>query len=283
MSTTATTTFEVSNVKLATEPLPEVPYKQAVEALLTTGILPHERQFHRKVEEPGSVDTHSRTASVTSGRSLLQIPRAAPCRCLVPPGRRRRSSCLHGSPPSMPLARHDLANDHPGSRQSHQRQRRGTTTEDCQPSRESSQSKCGETISSKAPPRIRGRRSSTNSRRRSGIMSGRASSSSYPAFSTTGPVERAAAEVVLLDAMQSYFEYQVHTRLRHPHDHPGGDTRGLEGVSPSECRASGSSDWDRGLRSWHQSSINLQGRPKAMLTRHSGGHSTKSMARAAVQ
>ena len=30
-------------------------------------------------------------------------------------------------------------------------------------------------------------------------------------FSTTGPVERAAAEVVLLDAMQSYFEYQVCT------------------------------------------------------------------------
>ncbi len=32
-----------------------------------------------------------------------------------------------------------------------------------------------------------------------------------PAFSTTGPVERAAAEVVLLDAMQSYFEYVVRT------------------------------------------------------------------------
>jgi Domain of unknown function (DUF4419) len=30
-----------------------------------------------------------------------------------------------------------------------------------------------------------------------------------PAFSTTGPVEQAAAEVVLLDAMQSYFEYVV--------------------------------------------------------------------------
>ncbi len=32
-----------------------------------------------------------------------------------------------------------------------------------------------------------------------------------PSFSTTGPVERAAAEVVLLDAMHSYFEYQVNT------------------------------------------------------------------------
>jgi Domain of unknown function (DUF4419) len=32
-----------------------------------------------------------------------------------------------------------------------------------------------------------------------------------PAFSTTRPVEQAAAEVVLLDAMQSYFEYVVRT------------------------------------------------------------------------
>jgi Domain of unknown function (DUF4419) len=30
-------------------------------------------------------------------------------------------------------------------------------------------------------------------------------------FSTTGPVERAASEVVLLDAMQAYFSYEVHT------------------------------------------------------------------------
>src|SRR5262245_38294275 len=30
-------------------------------------------------------------------------------------------------------------------------------------------------------------------------------------FSTTGPVERAASEVVLLDAMQAFFHYEVHT------------------------------------------------------------------------
>jgi hypothetical protein len=30
-------------------------------------------------------------------------------------------------------------------------------------------------------------------------------------FSTTGPVERAASEVVLMDTVQSYFEYQFHT------------------------------------------------------------------------
>jgi hypothetical protein len=32
-----------------------------------------------------------------------------------------------------------------------------------------------------------------------------------PTFSTTGPTERAAAQVVLLDAMQSYFSYEFHS------------------------------------------------------------------------
>ena len=52
MSTATTTTFEVSNVKRATEPLPEVSYKEAVEALLTTGIPPTDRSVHRIVAEP---------------------------------------------------------------------------------------------------------------------------------------------------------------------------------------------------------------------------------------
>ena len=55
-----------------------------------------------------------------------------------------------------------------------------------------------------------------------------------PSFSTTGPVERAAAEVVLLDAMQSYFEYHGPLGVRNPNYHPGRDTRGLEG----SCRTS---------------------------------------------
>ena len=36
MSTATTTTFEISKVERATEPLPEVSYKEAVEALLTS-------------------------------------------------------------------------------------------------------------------------------------------------------------------------------------------------------------------------------------------------------
>ena len=35
-------------------------------------------------------------------------------------------------------------------------------------------------------------------------------------YSTTGPVERAASEVVLLDAMQAYFCYEVHTKCGIP-------------------------------------------------------------------
>ena len=78
MCTATTTTFEVSNVMRATEPLPEVPYKEAVEAT-------HDRDsfdrtpVHRKVEEPASVGSHSRSASITPGRSLHQIPREAAC------------------------------------------------------------------------------------------------------------------------------------------------------------------------------------------------------------
>jgi hypothetical protein len=37
-----------------------------------------------------------------------------------------------------------------------------------------------------------------------------------PTFSTTGVVEQAASEIVLLDAMQSYFEYEVHSRCGIP-------------------------------------------------------------------
>ena len=59
-----------------------------------------------------------------------------------------------------------------------------------------------------------------------------------PTFSTTSLVERAAAEVVLLDAMQSYFEYVVRTRW-HPHDRPGGEIRRLEGVSRASAGVRG--------------------------------------------
>jgi hypothetical protein len=54
MNTATTTTFEVSDVKRATEPLPEVPYKEAVEALLTTGIPSADRQFIETMRRRGN-------------------------------------------------------------------------------------------------------------------------------------------------------------------------------------------------------------------------------------
>ena len=77
MSTGTTTTFEVSNVKRATEPLPEVHYKQAVEGATHDRYSFDRTPVHRKVEEPASVGSHSRSASDTPGGSLHQIPREA--------------------------------------------------------------------------------------------------------------------------------------------------------------------------------------------------------------
>src|SRR5262249_20473789 len=45
MKTTTVTTFEVSDIVRANQPLPEVPYKQAVEALLTTRLPEHHRRM----------------------------------------------------------------------------------------------------------------------------------------------------------------------------------------------------------------------------------------------
>ena len=46
-------------------------------------------------------------------------------------------------------------------------------------------------------------------------------------FSTTGPTERAASEVVLMDCVQSYFSLRFCTDVRHPADYLAGDRRGL--------------------------------------------------------
>ena len=50
MKTATATTFEVSDVKRATDPLPEVPYKQAIEALLTKGGIDDDDEWE---DEPG--------------------------------------------------------------------------------------------------------------------------------------------------------------------------------------------------------------------------------------
>jgi hypothetical protein len=53
MSTATTTTFDVSNVKRATEPLPEVPYKEAVEAQINPGNRRNYSEGSDRKQRPG--------------------------------------------------------------------------------------------------------------------------------------------------------------------------------------------------------------------------------------
>lgn len=48
-------------------------------------------------------------------------------------------------------------------------------------------------------------------------------------FSTTGPVERAASEVVLLDAMQAYFSYEMLTLGYNLHQQLTNGSAAMEG------------------------------------------------------
>ena len=48
-----------------------------------------------------------------------------------------------------------------------------------------------------------------------------------PHFSTTGQTERIAAEIVLLGAVQRYFDFSLHDRMRNPGDYTRRDARGL--------------------------------------------------------
>ena len=86
-----------------------------------------------------------------------------------------------------------------------------------------------------------------------------------PAFSTTGTVERAAAEVVLLDAMQSYFDYQVDTLCGIPAITLEGTHEDWK-LSPNGHKDSGSSDWNHGSMCCHRSSINSPWLLRATLT-----------------
>ena len=113
MRTSTTISFEVSDVVRATEPLPEVPYKQSVEALLTSAS-PMGARGGRQGRPP------RRAAPGPPGRSLRSLPRPPAGPGPPPPVRRRRPQSLHGAPPSVPVARHDLAADRPRRGQPHQ-------------------------------------------------------------------------------------------------------------------------------------------------------------------
>ena len=95
MDAATTTTFEVSGVWRATTPLPELPYKQAVEALLTIGFPEQDRRMGRGHGEAGIPIDLPSDPGVPARRSLLSLPWPAGGRRDVPPGRRRRPHGLH--------------------------------------------------------------------------------------------------------------------------------------------------------------------------------------------
>jgi hypothetical protein len=210
MSTATTTTFEVSHVNRATEPLPELPYKEAAEALITPGksrgirlitlgernrLLPPDRP---KVPTLRPVEACSRYYGRLLGSVEYHPVVAAVHRAFMD----HRPLCL--SPDTIWLmiiqgvANHVNAN-----------------AEELRPRIVSHQGKV--TIEVRRDDFVKGSPENPWSEvfhefsEQIGDHVGPKLPLFVPNFSTTGPVERAAAEVVLLDAMRSYFEYEAYS------------------------------------------------------------------------
>jgi hypothetical protein len=194
MNTATITTFEVSEVHRASEPLPEVPYKEALDALLRTSV-PSRRS--RPVE----------ACSRYHGQLIAGVPFhpvvAAAHRAFMD----HRPLCL--SPDIIWLmicqgvASHINANaealrprivTHQGKITIHVRR-----DDFVKGSPENPWADAIEEFTGKVREHI-----------------GSAFDLFQPTFTTTGPVERAAAGVVLLDAMRSYFNYDMETECGIP-------------------------------------------------------------------
>ena len=205
MKTTTTTTFEVSDVKLATEPLPEVHYKEAIEALLTKGGINDDEDEWE--DEPGRA------------RPETPSPRRIEA-CSRYHGRLLGGSAFHpvmvavhrsftGHRPLILSPDIDLADDHA---------RPSPTTSTPTPrscGRGSSATRARSSIDVRRDDFVKGSPENPwpevfgefSAKVREHV--GPAIDLFLPAFSTTGPAERAAAEVVLLDAMRSYFRVRA--------------------------------------------------------------------------
>ncbi len=205
MNTATLTTFEVSNVKTATEPLPEVSYKEAVEALLTA---------YMPLAYPGSSDRkgprsahnapeHSTSHTVEAcsryhGRLLKRVWYHPLVTAAGWAFRAHYPLCL--SPDMIWLmiiqgvANH--INVHAEELRSRFVSHKGTISlhvrrdDFIKGSPENPWSDVFHEFSEQIRDHV-----------------GTSIDLFVPNFSTTGPVERAASEVVLLDAMQRYFKY----------------------------------------------------------------------------
>src|SRR4051794_36651182 len=208
MRTATTTTFEVSEVRRATAPLPEVPYKQAVEALLTVAMPERDREWVESLAKRGvSLDLPGPPASRPieactryHGRLLADVsshPVVAAVHAAFVDHRPLRLS-----PDAIWLMICQAVANHVNAHAERMRPRfvrhRGTVE-----------------IVVRRDDFVKGSPGNPwaevldefSERVREHV--GPAIDLFVPAFSTTGPVERAAAGVVLLDAVGSYFRYST--------------------------------------------------------------------------
>jgi hypothetical protein len=210
MNAVTSTTFEVSNVKPATEPLPEVSYKEAVEAQIPpakplNNLGANDRKQHPS--QPQDLPAAPAVRSVEScsryyGRLLDRVAYHPVVAAVHLAFMDHRPLCL--SPDTIWLmiiqgvANHINANAKKLQRRiiSHRGKIAIEVRRDdfVKGSPENPWAEVFNEFSMQIRDHI-----------------GPKIDFFVPGFSTTGPVERAAAEVVLLDAMQCYFKYEVHT------------------------------------------------------------------------
>jgi len=87
MNTATTTTFDVSDVKRANEPLPEVPHKDAVEAQITPG---KSRNFRMIIDPKGSQKRQDVSSERHASRPIEGCTRPKPSVIHRVPGRKGR-------------------------------------------------------------------------------------------------------------------------------------------------------------------------------------------------
>jgi hypothetical protein len=215
MNAATTTTFEVSDVVRATSPLPEVPYKQAVEALLTMVFPEHQRRiikemarrgFSKAVPEappPRSVEACARYHGRLLGGVQYHPVVAAVHLAFMD----HRPLIL--SPDILWLMICQAVANHVNAHAEELRPRmvrhRGKVRIDVRRddfvkgSPENPWPEVFAEFSEKVREHV-----------------GPAIELFLPSFSTTGPADRAAAEVVLLEAMRSFFHFALHSRCGIP-------------------------------------------------------------------
>jgi hypothetical protein len=205
---TMTTTFEVSDVMQAVHSLPEVPYKQAVEALLTTGFPDWEDEWRDDEDDlidDGPKPTLPRPVEACAryhGRLLDRVAFHPLVAAVHHAFMGHRPLCL--SPDMIWLlicqgvANH--INAHAEELRPRLVQHRGQTTLAVRRDDfvKGSPENPWPEVFSEFSAQIRGHVGPSLDR-------------FLPDFTTTGPVARATAEIVLLEAMRSYFACDVYT------------------------------------------------------------------------